>query len=139
MPGQKTRTTLNGGPVGQAGWRAVLPNEKYELSAGGELHRRAGRQAALQDWTVGCTLRGAGGLHIKLGYGKGRSGGLPFSAARPALFRSLPALPSVLSSEQPASPPTVHVFHLETRPSNPLGTPTLQLVLSENDIYTYKT
>jgi len=76
----------------------------------GELHRRAGRQAALQDWPVGCTLRGASGLHIKLGCGKGRSGGLPFSAPRPALFRSpphrlfvQPAGPlSVLSSVQSA-------------------------------------
>jgi len=61
----------------------------------GELHR-AGRQAALQDWPVGCTLRGASGLHIKLGCGKGQSGGMPFSAARPALFRSPPARPSVV-------------------------------------------
>jgi len=60
-----------------------------------ELHR-ASRQAALQDWPVGCTLRGASGLHIKLGCGKGQSGGMPFSAARPALFRSPPARPSVV-------------------------------------------
>jgi len=33
----------------------------------GELHRRAGRQAAPQDGQVGCTLRRSGGLHIKLG------------------------------------------------------------------------
>ena len=55
----------------------------------GELHRRAGRQAAPQDGQVYCTtLRRCGGLHIMLGCGKGRAGGLPFSAARPAIFRS---------------------------------------------------
>jgi len=54
----------------------------------GELHRREGRQAALQDGPVGCILRQAGELHIKLGYRNGRAGVLPFSAARPV--RSLP-------------------------------------------------
>jgi len=99
----------------------------------GELHRRAGWQAALQDWPVG--LRGAGGLHIKLGCGKGRSAGLPFFAARRTAFLcSLPARPSVLSSVQPASPPTVvHVFHLETWPSSPPGPLALQLVLSKGN------
>jgi len=32
---------------------------------------------------------------------------------------------------QPASPPKIHVFHLETRPSSPAGPPALQLVLSK--------
>ena len=36
---------------------------------------------------MGCTLRRSGGLRIKLGCGKGRAGGLPFSAAHPTLFR----------------------------------------------------
>jgi len=72
----------------------------------GELHRRAGRQAAQQDWQVGCTLRGASRLHIKLGCGKGRSGRLPFSAARPALFRSPPHRLFV----QPAGLPFCLVF-----------------------------
>ena len=72
----------------------------------GELNRRAGRQAALQDWPVGCILRGASGMHIKLGCGKGRSGGLPFSAARPALFRSPPHRLFM----QPAGPPFCLVF-----------------------------
>jgi len=90
----------------------------------GELHRRAGWQAAQQDRPVGCTLRQAGGLHITLAYGKGQAGGLPFSAARPALFRNLPDRlfvqpgPPFLSSVQPTIPPKVHIFHLEARPSN---------------------
>jgi len=75
----------------------------------GELYRRGGRQAALQDWPVGFTLRGAGGLHIKLGCRKGRSGGLPFSEPAPPFFAarrtaflcSPPARPSLLSSVQP--------------------------------------
>jgi len=56
---------------------------------------RAGRQAALQDGPVGCTLRRTLGLHIKLGCGKGRARALLFSAACPALFRSPSARPSV--------------------------------------------
>ena len=50
--------TLNGGPVGLAGWRAVLPNEKHELSAGWR---------AAQSRPAGCTTGLAGGLHIKGG------------------------------------------------------------------------
>jgi len=71
------------------------------LRADDQLHRRAGRQAALQDGPVGCTLRWAGGLHMKLGCGKGRVRGLPFSAACPALFCSPPNSLFV----QPAGPP----------------------------------
>jgi len=67
----------------------------------GDLHRRAGQQAALQDGLVGCTLRQAGGLHIKLCCRKGQAGGLPFSPGRPVLFRSPPDHPFV----QPAGPP----------------------------------
>jgi len=80
----------------------------------GKLHRRAGRQAAPQDWPVGCTLRGASGLHIKLGCGKGRSGGLPFSAARPALFCSPPHRLFV----QPAGPPFYLVFCAARQPTD---------------------
>ena len=84
-----------------------------------------GLWAALQDWLVGYTLERVGRLHIKLGCVKGRVGGLPFSASRPALFRSPPARPSVCVARQP-----IHVFHLETWPSSPAGPPALQLVLS---------
>jgi len=44
--------TLNGGPAGRAGWRAVLPNEKHEFSTGWRaaqkvgLHYRTGQPAA---------------------------------------------------------------------------------------------
>jgi len=46
--------TLNGGPAGWAGWRAVLPNEKHEFSAAAcctegwicRLHCRTGLWAA---------------------------------------------------------------------------------------------
>jgi len=71
--------TLNGGPTG---WRAVLPNEKHEFSVGWRAAQKGG--------PAGCTTGQASGLHIKLAYGKGRVGGLPFSAARPALFCNLP-------------------------------------------------
>jgi len=97
----------------------------------GELHRRAGRQAALLDWPVGCTLRGASGLHIKLGCRKGRSGRLPappfFSARRTAFLCSPPARPSVLSSVQPADSSR---FYLETWPSSLPVPSAFQLVLS---------
>jgi len=73
------------------------------FSRAGELHRRACRQAALQDGPVGCTLRRAGGLYIKLGCGKGWAGGLPCFSASPPFFAarwtaflcSPPARPSV--------------------------------------------
>jgi len=72
--------------------------------------------AAQKGGPAGCTAGRASGLHIKLGYGKGRAGGLLFSAARwtALLF----------------SPPKIHVFHLEIRPSSPPGPPALLLVLS---------
>ena len=74
--------TLNGGPVGRAGWRAVLPNEKHELSKG--------CRAAQKSGPAGCTTGLDSGLHIKLGCGKGRSGGLRFSAARCTAFLCSP-------------------------------------------------
>jgi len=90
----------------------------------GELHRRAGRQAALQDWPVGCTLTGAGGLHIKLGSGKGQSGGLPFSAAhRNAFLCSPPAHPSVLSSVQPTDSSHFSFGNMALQPARPAGPP----------------
>ena len=92
-----------------------------------ELHRRAGWQATQQDRPVGCTLGWSGGLHIRLAYGKGRAGGLPFSAARPALFRNPPDRLFVQPTGPPfclqCSLPKVHVFHLETQPARPAGPP----------------
>jgi len=46
--------------VGQAGWRAVLPNEIHEFSAGW--------RAAQKGWPAGWTTGGASGLHIKAGW-----------------------------------------------------------------------
>ena len=65
--------------------RAVLPNKKHEFSTG--------CRAAHNSW-----------LHIKLGRGNGRAGGLPFSAARRTAFLCTPpALPSVLcAAHQPS-------------------------------------
>jgi len=60
---------------------------------GAELHRRAGRQAARQDWTVGCTLNWA----VEKGGPEGcaflQPAAPPFCAAR---------RPAFLSSVQPA-------------------------------------
>ena len=104
--------TLNEGLAGRAVWRAMLPNAKHKSSAGWRAAHKAGRQTALQARPVGCTLlRRAGKLHIKLDSGKGRAGGLPFSAACPPFY--------LLCSQ-----PKVHVFHLETFfiwPSSPPG------------------
>jgi len=43
--------------AGRAGWRAVLPNEKHELSAGWRAAQKSG--------PAGCITGLAGGLHIK--------------------------------------------------------------------------
>ena len=86
-----------------------------------------------------CTTGRASGLHIKLGCGKRRAGGLPFSAAHPALFYSQPDLLFVQPVGPPfcllCSPSKVHVFHLETRPPSLPGPPALQLVLSHINTY----
>jgi len=59
----------------------------------------------LKNFTVRSSL-GAGGLHIELGCEKGHAGGLLFSTACPALFRSSPFFaarrPPLQSSVQPA-------------------------------------
>jgi len=79
----------------------VLPNKKHEFSPVWRAAQKGGRQAAQQDRPVDCTLGRAGGLHIKLAYGKGRAGGLPLSTARPTLFCNPPDRLFV----QPAGPP----------------------------------
>ena len=89
------------------GWRARGPccqMKNMNFLRTGELHTKEGWQVAPQDGPVGWTLRRAGVLH--LGCGKGRAGGLPFSAACPALFRSPPHRLFV----QPAGPPFCLVF-----------------------------
>jgi len=90
----------------------VLPNENMNFPRAGELHTRAGRQAAPQDGQVGC--------------GKGRAEGLPFSAVRLALFRSPPARPSALCAaagrkfmffiwqHSPPGPPISVIRHIWT-------------------------
>jgi len=60
----------------------MLPNEKHEFSGGWRAAQKGG--------LAGYTTKQASGLHIKLGCGKGRVIGLPFSAVCPALFRSPP-------------------------------------------------
>ena len=96
----------------------------------GELHRRTGRQAALQDEPVDCTSSWAvekSGTEDALFSCPPRP--FPQSAGSPCTAR----WPTLLSSVQPASPPAVHVFHLETRSSSspgPRGPLALQLMLS---------
>jgi len=69
--------TLNGRPGGlEGGLCCQMKNMNFPRA--GELHRRVGWQAALQDGPMGCTLRLASRLHIKLGYGKRRPEGCPF-------------------------------------------------------------
>ena len=73
---------------------------------------RAGRlQSRL---APGLHIKGSGGLHIKLGCGKGRSGGLLFSAACPVLFRSPPHRLFV----QPIGPPFWLVFCAARQPAD---------------------
>ena len=114
MDNTKRRAGRAGGPCCQ------MKNMNYPRA--GELHRRAGQQAAIQDWPVGCTLREVGGLHIKPGCGKGRSGGLPFSAAHPFLC-SPPARPSVLSSVQPAGSSPFSFGNMALQPARPVSPP----------------
>ena len=92
--------TLNGGPAGRAGWRAVFPIEKHEFSAGctkgwaktgGPASCTLGRpaqeseptgctkgRAAQQSAPEGCTKKRAaqGGLHNRADCTTGRAGGL---------------------------------------------------------------
>ena len=78
--------TLNGGPAGRAGWRAVFPIEKHEFSAGRRAALKGGPKqggpasctlgrSAQQSAPEGCTRR-AGGLHIRAGCTTERAGGL---------------------------------------------------------------
>jgi len=88
----------------------------------GKLQRRAGRQGTLHNGPEGYILRQAGGLHVKLGCGNGLTGGLPFSATRPAVFRSPLDRIFMQPTGSPfcllCSPPKINVFYLETRPSS---------------------
>jgi len=94
------RITLNGGPAGQAGWRAVLPNKKHEFSAGWRaVQGMAGWQPAQQDRpVVGCTLS----WPTEKGWPEGYpflQPALPFSATRQTAFLCIPpARPSVFSA-----------------------------------------
>jgi len=107
--------------AGRAGGPPCCQTKNMNIPGTGELHRRAGRQAVLQDGPVGCTLRRADRMHIKLGCNKraGRRAALFF---RPACPFPQPATPpfcatcqlALLSSVQPAKN---SFFHLETRPS----------------------
>ena len=103
--------------------------KNINLLRAGKLHRRAGQQAALQDGSVGCTLR----LHrpasctLSLATERGGLEGYPFLQASPSFSADRPFVqPAGPSFCLLCRPPKIHVFHLETRPSGP---PALQLVL----------
>jgi len=64
----------------------VLPNEKHELSAGWRAAQKSGPAGCTTGLAGGLHIKGASGLHIKLGCGKGQSGRLPFFAARRLVF-----------------------------------------------------
>jgi len=110
---EKLWITLIGGPAGRAGWRAVFPNEKHELSAG-------------------CTKRRTGGLRKTAGQAAkiGQPSGLPFSTSQLAVKSALmcsplarPVVQLARPSVQLASPWKIHVFHWATRASSPPGPP----------------
>jgi len=84
------RTTLNGGPAGRAGWRAVLPNEKHEFSMGWRAAQKGGMAGCTLSWPTekggpeGCPFL---------------QPALPLSATRLTAFLcSPPARPSVFSA-----------------------------------------
>ena len=90
----------------------------------GELHRRAGRQAAQQGRPVGCTLGRAGGLHIKLApTEKGGPEGYPFPQPAGPFFVQPAGPPFCLQCILPAH--RKFTFFIWKH-----GPPALQLVLS---------
>ena len=107
---QIKRITLNVGPAGRAGWRAVLPNEKYEGQW--DAHRRAG------------------GLHIKLGCEKGRLEGCPF--LQPALLCSPPTRPSVFCA---ARRKLTFFIWKHGPPARPAHRPPISVIQLKNNLH----
>jgi len=111
--------TLNGGPAGRAGWRAVLPNEKHEFSAGWRPAQKGG--------PAGFTTGRASGLHIKAGCTVGlswtaeKSGseGCPF--LQPAPPFSAARRPALLSAVQTAEGPLFSLGNTTRQPARPAG------------------
>ena len=97
----------------------------------GELHRRASREAALQNWPVGCTLGGPVGCTLNWAAGKSGREGCPFLQPAPPFFAvrrtaflcSPPARPSVLSSVQPADSSRFSFGNMALQPARPTGPP----------------
>ena len=101
----------------------MLPHEKHEFSAGWRAAQKGGPAGCTTGWASGLQIKAVCTL-TKLGCGKGWAGGLPFSADRPALFRSptdrlfCAARPSVLCAAA------------RRKFTFPFGNTALQLVLS---------
>ena len=62
--------TLNGGPAGRAGWRAVFPIEKHEFSA---VRRAALKGGPKQGGPASCTLGRPAQQSEPMGCTKGRA------------------------------------------------------------------
>jgi len=111
------RITLNGGP----GWlERCVAEWKTWIFRG----------------LASCTNRWAGRLHYRTGQWAAKKGGpegCPFLQPTGPTFCAARCL-SILYSVQQASPPKIHVFHLETRPSGPQA---FQLVLSFRKGYVF--
>ena len=109
--------------------------KKINYPPAGELHRRVGRQTAPQDWQVGCTLRGASGLHIKWNWAAKKGGpdgspflqpASPFFAARRTAFLCGPPFCLVFC----AACRQFTFFIWKHDQHDPPARPALQLVLS---------
>ena len=138
LEAKKILPTLYYGPVRTRKYVVVWQNGpgSFMLAPGGPGCKSAGpchlyQQAALQDWQVGCTLRGASGLHINWAAEKGGLEGCPFlqpappffAARRTAFLCSPPACPSVLTSACAARRQFTFFIWKHDPPARPGGRP----------------